>query len=171
MSDFPFLTSTIEPGDAVAGFSCGIHPLDEFFSRHAISNEAAGIGRTYVFRRRNEDDPSLPVILGYYTLSMALAETAKVAQVIEGKLPKYPMPVALLGRLAIDKRAQGRRYGELLLLDALKRILDASMILGCTGIIVDAKDESAERFYTRYGFVTITRDQWPRRQFLPIATV
>jgi predicted GNAT family N-acyltransferase len=100
----------------------------------------------------------------------AAAESPQVSQVLEKKLPRYPMPVALIGRLAIDRRAQGRRLGEKLLMDALRRVIDAAAIVGCTGIIVDAKDLDAERFYEKYDFVTVSADVWPHRMFLPIAT-
>lgn len=80
------------------------------------------------------------------------------------------MPVALIGRLAIDTRAQGRRFGEALLLDALARVVDAAGIVGCTGIIVDAKDEGAEQFYAKYDFVAVSAETWPHRMFLAIAT-
>ena len=76
----------------------------------------------------------------YGTLSMATAESAQASEVLKKRLPKYPMPVALIGRLAIDRRAQRRRLGEKLLMDALRRVVDAANILGCIGIIVDAKD-------------------------------
>ena len=80
------------------------------------------------------------------------------------------MPVALIGRLAIDARAQGRRLGETLLIDALRRVVDAAGLVGCTGIIVDAKDEAAERFYAKYDFATISAETWPHRMFLPLTT-
>lgn len=165
-----YFTTPMDPGDAKAGFSSGKHALDDYFARHAVPNDAAGISRAYVLRRGEKDDDALPAILGFYTLSMANAESGQVAEVVKKKLPKYPMPVALIGRLAVDKRAQGRRLGEKLLMDALRRVIDAASILGCTGIIVDAKDEGAENFYAKYDFVTVTEEGWPRRMFLPIGT-
>jgi len=69
--------------------------------------------------------------------------------VIGQELPGYPMPVALIGRLAVDERARGRRLGESLLIDALERVVAAAEILACLGVIVDAKDEGAERFYEK----------------------
>ena len=158
-----YITTNIEPEDASSGFSCGKHALDDYFNRHALPNDRAGIGRAYVLRRRDHDPAELPRVLGYYTLSMALAESAQLAPMLAKKLPKYPMPVALIGRLAIDARAQRRRLGEALL-------LDAAAIVGCTGIVVDAKDEDAERFYDAYDFVTLATDAWPRRMFLPLVT-
>ena len=167
-----YITTAIQPEDAKAGFSCGKHSLDDYFARHAVLNDATGISRAYVLRRDdNNEKGDLPVVLGFYTLSMALVESSHVAKVIEKKLPKYSMPVALVGRLAIDKRAHGRRLGEKLLTDALRRVVDASGIVGCIGVIVDAKDEGAEKFYEKYDFVTVTDMDWPRRMFLPIATV
>ena len=165
-----YLTKPIEPADAKVGFSCGKHALDDYFARHAVSNDAAGIGRAYVLRRDDRDDATLPVVLGFYTLSMALAEAVTVSKLLKKKLPKFPMPVALIGRLAVDQRAQGRRLGEKLLLDALRRVVDAANIVGCVGTIVDAKDEDAERFYANYDFTTLTIDGWPRRMFLPLST-
>lgn len=165
-----YLTSPIEPADAGAGFSCGKHALDDYFSRHALANDQAGVGRAYVLRRAAADAPELPSVLGFYTLSMAVADSTQVSRVLERRLPKYPMPVALIGRLGVDTRAQGRRLGETLLLDALRRVVDAATIVGCTGIIVDAKDADAERFYAKYDFVTVSNEGWPHRMFLPVST-
>lgn len=135
-----------------------------------MTNDAAGIGRAYVLRRGPDDPATLPVVLGFYTLSMAVADSVQIAPLLGKRLPKYPMPVALIGRLAIDQRAQGRRLGEKMLMDALRRIVDAASILGCLGVIVDAKDEAAKHFYAKYEFATVTDDGWPKRMFLPIGT-
>jgi GNAT superfamily N-acetyltransferase len=171
MTDSPsYATVRIEPNDAKAGFRSGVRALDDYFARHAVSNDREGIGAAYVLRRPDDDDTSLPQVLGFYTLSMALLEGADAAKVLAKKLPKYPMPVALIGRLAVDERARGRRLGEMLLIDALHRVVDAAGIIGCIGVIVDAKDEGAERFYTKYDFVTVHGDEWPRRMFLPVGT-
>lgn len=165
-----YVTTPIEPSDTKTAFSCGKRALDDYFARHAAGNDATGIGRAYVLRRRPGDDVGLPLVLGFYTLSMAVADSASVSGVLKKKLPKFPMPVALVGRLAVHQEAQGRRLGEKLLLDAMRRVVDAANIVGCTGIIVDAKDEDAERFYAKYDFATVTTDGWPRRMFLPIGT-
>jgi ribosomal protein S18 acetylase RimI-like enzyme len=139
-------TSPIEPADAASGFRSGTHPLDDYFRRHAVANDEVGVGRAYVLRRAADDDPMLPSVLGFYTLSMALAASADVADSLQQMLPRYPVPVALIGCLAVDERAQGRRLGEKLLIDALRRIADASEVIGCVGAIVDAKTEEAKAF-------------------------
>jgi len=165
-----YCTAPIDEADVKSGFSCGKHMLDDYFARHALQNDRRGVGRAFVLRRTAPDAAGLPLVLGFYTLSMASAESAQVAPVLREKLPRYPMPVALIGRLAVDARAQGRRLGEQLLVDAIHRVVDAARSVACTGIIVDAKDEGAESFYAKYDFVTVASESWPRRMFLPIGT-
>lgn len=154
--------------DAASGFRCGEPRLDEYLARHAFANDQAGIGCTYVLRKSETDDPTFPPVLGFYTLSMATVVPEAVAARMARRPPRYPMPVALIGRLAVDERARGRRLGESLLMDALRRANEASELLGCIGVIVDAKTEKAERFYEKYDFVAIAAETWPHRMFLPI---
>lgn len=76
------------------------------------------MGRTHVVEASAADLQSgLPAVLGFYTLSMASVTSQEAASVLERRLPRYPMPVALIGRLAVDERARGRRHGETLLID------------------------------------------------------
>lgn len=69
-----YVTVQIEPDDAESGFSCSKPPLDDYVKRHAIRNDRAGISRAYVLRRAETDPQELPNVLGFYTLSMAVAE-------------------------------------------------------------------------------------------------
>ncbi len=163
-----YLTTPIEASDVDAGFRCGKHSLDDYFARHALQNDRDGLGRTYVLRRRGKHDKTLPLILGYYTLSMAQVASAIAAKAMTKKLPRYPMPAVLIGRLAVDSRAQGKRFGERLLIDALHKSMDASEIVACLGVMVDAKDEDAERFYRLYGFVVVEDEKWPHRMFMAL---
>lgn len=166
------ITARIEPADASSGFRSGSHPLDDYLARHAIGNDRDGISLAYVLHRGEEDPPDWPAVLGYYTLSMANVESPAAAAVLGRRMPRYPLPVALIGRLAVDGRAQGKRIGEKLLLDALKRCLDAASRLGCIGVIVDAKDAKAASFYKRYGFVVFEeRDTFPQRMFMAKTTI
>lgn len=83
------------------------------------------------------------------------------------KLPRYPVvPAALLGRLGVDRRHQGKGLGSALLADAIMRTVRAE--LGIFAIIVDAKDEMAQRFYEHFGFTLLADDK--RRLCLPMAT-
>jgi GNAT superfamily N-acetyltransferase len=159
----------IGPADPGSGFRSGTHALDHYFRRHALRNDESDVGRTYVLEASaHEIMAGLPTVLGYYTLSMASFASHDAASLIAKALPRYPMPVALIGRLAVDERARGRRYGEALLLDALDRTVQASRIIACLGIVVDAKDAPAEAFYAKYDFVVVDSTSWPRRMFLPM---
>lgn len=164
-------TTRIDPRDGACGFSCGTHALDEYFARYAFQNDHCGIGRCYVLR--NTADPSLPTVVGYYSLSMANVESSLLQPFQEMKMPRYPMPVALIGRLAVDARAQGRRFGEFLLFDAFRKVLGAAETVGCLGVIVDAKDERATAFYDAYDFKLLPGGEasWPRRMFIPLGTI
>lgn len=153
--------------DIATGFCSGVHPLDDYFARHALPNDRAGISRCFVLR---PGSPELPAIAGFYTLSMASVQSDLIRPQLRGRLPKYPLPVALIGRLAVDERARGRRLGELLVVDALGRVVAAAESVACVGIVVDAKDEGAERFYQKYDFATVDVTSWSHRLFLPIAT-
>ena len=165
-----YRTRPFEANDSRSGFRCGKHSLDDYFRRHAERNESLGIGRTFVLAREAEET-DLPAVLGYYTLSMALVRADEVEDHFAGKLPRYPLPVALIGRLAVDERARGRRLGEALLLDALARVVHASHLVGCVGVIVDALDGEAAAFYEAYDFEPTAGDGWPRPMFLPLATI
>ena len=165
-----YATRRIERADPPCGFTCGKHPLDDYFRWHAFANDAAGIGRAYVLPRGPEDAATAPAVLGFYTLSMALVASAEVAPHLTDKLPKYPLPVALIGRLAVDERATASRIGERLLVDAMKRVVDAAELVGCVGLVVDAKDESAEAFYAKYDLASLETGSWPRRMFIALAT-
>lgn len=158
-------TMPITATDIAAGFACGEPGLDEFFVRHALGNHRRGIGSTFVLHDNNAQ------VLGYYTLSMADVDAKKVSRAIRGQLPRYPLPVALIGRLAVQQLAQGQRVGQHLLIDALRRVHLAANQVGCVGVIVDAKNATAEGFYQHYGFVIIDGVEWPHRLFLPMATL
>ena len=84
------------------------------------------------------------------------------------RLPHYPVPAAVIGRLAIDHRSQGRGPGEILLLDAIRRVVHASNAIGVYAVVVDAKNDRARAFYERYGFRSFPST--PRRLFLPLQT-
>ena len=89
--------------------------------------------------------------------------------VLAKKLPQYPLPAVLLGRLAVDTQFQGQGLGKLLLVDALKRALAASQSIAVHAMVVDAKDAQAKSFYEKFGF--IASSDLPLRLFLPLKSV
>lgn len=169
MNDRSYRTRPIGPAVPASGFRSGTRALDDYFHRYALSNDQADVGRAYVLEASTPDvEAGLPPVLGFYTLSMASVASQDVASVLARRLPRYLTPAALIGRLAVDERARGRRLGETLLLDALARVVEASQLIACLGVFVDAKDLAAEGFYAKYDSVTVDDAAWPRRMFLPM---
>ncbi len=107
-------------------------------------------------------------IAGHYSLSAASFEKDDLPPALAKRLPHYPVPGAVLGRLAIDREQQGRGFGEMLLLDAIRRVVRASTTIALYAVIVDAKNERAQAFCERYGFRAFASE--PRRLFLPLET-
>jgi len=109
-------------------------------------------------------------IAGYYTLAGYSVSPGELPPNVAKKLPRYPqIPAAMLGRLAIAEKYQGQGLGEHLLLDAMKRSLDQSRVMGLFALFVDAKDDNAADFYRRYEFIPLPTN--PPRLFLPMKTI
>ena len=107
-------------------------------------------------------------IAGYYTLSSTSVQLGELPDKTVRKLPRYPLvPATLLGRLAVDRRQQGKGYGRFLLADALYRAVRSE--IASFAVIVDAKDENARRFYERESFLPFP-DQ-PMKLFRPMADI
>jgi ribosomal protein S18 acetylase RimI-like enzyme len=144
-----------------ASFSCGEPALDSYLARQATQDIRRRIAKVFVSVGHT---PSR--IQGYYTLSAANFDKDELPPAMAKRLPHYPVPAAVLGRLAIDQSCQGRGLGETLLMNAIRRTLRASAAMAVYAIIVDAKNERAQAFYERYGFRSFATT--PRRLFLPL---
>jgi hypothetical protein len=128
------------------GFDCGKPSMNTWLQRHALGNQAARSSTTYV--RCNGG-----FVRAYHSLVVDGVEFKTVPEKIRsGLLGRYPVPVILLARLAVDLRQQGQRIGEFMLVDALRRSLGVSYVVGVKAVMVDALDDQARRFYERYDF-------------------
>lgn len=128
----------------LTGFDCAVADLDSWLQRRALRNEASGASRTYVISAAGR-------VVGYY----ALANGAILQQEATGRTRRNmpePIPVMVIGRLAVDVAYQGRGLGSALLRDALLRTLNAAAIVGIRAVLVHAISEDAKRFYERAGF-------------------
>lgn len=134
-------------------FDCGNPDLDGFLKKYARQNDARDLGRTFVAVRKGE-----LVVRGYYTLRSGSVETAILPEEQRKRLPRYPVPVAHLGRLAVDATVGGQGLGELLLVDALRRAHAASREAAAYAVEVVAVDAGARRFYEHYGFRAFAGD-------------
>lgn len=156
----------IEPlgGHSRASFSSGQPDLDEWFRRRASQDEKRNVARTFVAL-----DDALDVV-GFYSLSTFTLALEDLPDEIARKLPRYDaIPAALIGRLARDERVRGQGIGELLLADAVRRILGAGRSVAVFAIVVDAKDDRAVAFYRAFGFNPFPSR--PNRLFLLTSTV
>ena len=145
-------------------FCCGKELLDNFFRLLVSQYERRKLGRTYVAVRPGEKR-----VVGYYTLASDGVSFQNLPKDSAKRLPRHPVPVVLLARLAIDQTVQGLGLGKLLLTDALRRCLDLSDRLGIYAVEVHALDEDARRFYERFGFISLVDDD--RHLYLPIKTI
>jgi len=126
-------------------FRCGEPVLDEWLRRRALANQEAGASRTYVL----VDDNG--AIAGYYALSAGALLAKEASGRVRRNMPD-PIPVMVLGRLAVSTVCQGQGLGRELLRDAVLRTIHASEIVGCRALLVHALHERAARFYERSGF-------------------
>lgn len=146
---------------ATADFRCGEEALDEYLHRYARQDVKRGVARVFVATPADLGTE----VAGFYTLSAASVAAEKLPESLRKKLPRYPVPAALLGRLAVSERAQGQGLGSILLVDACKRVAAASQTLAVAAIIVDAKSPAAAAFYKHFGFVELPGQ--PGRWMLP----
>jgi len=148
-----------------AAFSCGVDELDNDLHRFAGQNEKSGISQHFVAVATAGDAR----ILGYCALSAGSVAFDRVPGDLKKRLPRYPIPVAHLGRLAVDQSMQGRGLGEDLLIDALTRITRVADEIGIHAIEVVAINDSARRFYLKYAFTALADDE--RHLYLPLSAV
>ncbi len=132
-------------------FDCGSEPLDRYIRRYASQDVRKNLSRVFV-ATPYEDSSQLA---GFFTLSAGSVTCLSLPESFAKKLPRYPIPVALIGRLAVDKKFQGKGLGSIMLIDACKKVIQASGALAVVGIVVDAKDERSISFYDHFGFVPL----------------
>ena len=145
-------------------FACGVARLDDYLKKYARQNADLDYGRTFVLVG---DGGS--AVLGYYTLSAGAVAREHFPPEQARRLPQYPAPIAHLGRLAVDREAQGQGLGSLLLADALRRAHKVSKDLALYAVDAYAKDEKAKAFYVSHGFHELRED--PLHLFLSMKTI
>lgn len=145
-------------------FDCGRQELNDWLRQVARQHQEKGLSRTFVAIREEEPER----ICGYYALTLADLENRHLPAAWRKKLPRR-IPGVRLGRLAVDQRHQGKRLGELLLVDALARARRIHVEAGGIGLFVDAIDEQAAGYYLRFGF-RVAPDN-PLLLFYPVGKV
>jgi predicted N-acetyltransferase YhbS len=132
------------PDHELDAFASGVEQLDDWLKRHALRNEVDGGSRSFVVCDGRR-------VVGYYSLAAGSVLRSVATSRVRRNMPD-PVPVALLGRLAIDRVWQGRGLGADLLRDAVLRLLSAGATIGVRAILVHAISDAAKTFYERHGF-------------------
>lgn len=132
----------------LAGFECGEPSLDDWLKRRAAKNQTSGASRTYVVC----DGPDLNRVVGYYCLAAGAVGHGEAPSALKRNQPD-PIPVLVLGRLAIHKDHHQKGIGTALLNDAIRRAVQAGEIAGVAALLVHAISEPARRFYLSRGFL------------------
>lgn len=126
-------------------FDCGYEELNNFIRLYALMGQRANISQTYVALNGGE-------IVGYHTLVVGNVVYEDAPERLAKGIPRYPIPVLLLARLAVDKSWQSKGLGAALLVDAIRRTLQVADIAGVRALLIHAKDDTARDFYLHFGF-------------------
>jgi GNAT superfamily N-acetyltransferase len=146
-------------------FDCGELSLNEYLQQYASQDIKRRINKVFI-----ASPPEAPQqVIGYYSLSAGSLDANVLPDGLRRRLPRYPVPVVLLGRLAVAKSHQGQGLGSILLADALQRIVQANQVMAVYAVIVDALNDRAAVFYQQFGFISLPHQ--PLKLFLPMDSV
>lgn len=146
-----YLVRPLDAGINTADFQCGTEPLNDYIRRYASQDVRKNVSRVFIATPENDSKK----LAGFFTLSAGSVSCSSLPTSLARKLSRYPVPVALIGRLAVDNESQGKGLGSILLADACQKVSQASSVLAVVGIIVDAKDDKAISFYKHFGFIPL----------------
>jgi GNAT superfamily N-acetyltransferase len=146
----------LERRHVAESFDSGEPALDEWITRHAWPSHAGRTSRVFV----TTTDEDVDTVIGYYALSAAQVEPPDAPERVKKGQPSHrPIPVILLGRLAVDLAHQGRGVGSALLGDSMLRSLEAASVVGIRALLVHAKNARARDWYLDNGFEESPTDE------------
>lgn len=135
----------LAPTHDTAEFDCGQEALNRFLHRFALANQRAHSAQTYVTCQAGK-------VMGFYSLAVGSVRPEDAPPRVTRGLPRHPVPIMILARLAVDRLCQGQGLGRGLLKDALLRTLQAADLAGIRAIVVHAKDDAARTWYGQFEF-------------------
>lgn len=157
-----FSVEPLGPNHDRASFCCGVSALDSYLQRQAGQDQTRNLAAVFVLTTDSK------TIVGFYTLSAHSIQAAELPPGLAKNLPRFPLPVTLLGRMAVAQSQQGRGLGEFLLLHSMERAWRVSRQVASWAVIVDAKAD-ARNFYLKHDFLPLPAQ--PGRLFLPMRTI
>ncbi len=154
----------LEKGHDRSAFDCGSFELNDYLKKFARQTQERGGAKTYVVLESNQ-------VIAYYSLVVGEVDWRDCPEEIRKGLGKYPVPVLVIARLAVDRRFQGKGLGIAMLKNAFLRVLQVSSIVGIAEVVVDAKDKEAKAYYERkeLGFKPMPDN--PMRLYLSLVTL
>jgi GNAT superfamily N-acetyltransferase len=155
----------INADDRLEAFDCGKEALDDWLKLRALENEGTG-SRTYVVTAR--DGTGAGQVVAYYTLASGAVMRSQAPGKLRRNMPD-PVPVMVLGRLAVDKNHQGKRLAVAMMREALRRVAQVSQEVGVRALVVHAIDDAAIPFYLKWDFKPFPAGS--QTLFLPIETI
>jgi GNAT superfamily N-acetyltransferase len=141
----------LTPSHIPTGFDCGNEALNTFIRLHALPSQRANLSQTYVAVVET-------AIIGYHTLVVGSVVYEAAPERLAKGVPRHPIPILLLARLAVDTRWHGRGLGAALVADAMRRTVQVAEIAGVRALLVHAKDSAARGFYAHLGFESFPGD-------------
>ncbi|MVZ65232.1 GNAT family N-acetyltransferase [Sphingobacterium sp. DK4209] len=156
------ISTVLEKNHNRKNFSCGIDELDNYLKLYANHYIKKRLAVCYVIADKGND------VIGYYTLSSNSINLSDIPEDLAKSLKYSEIPVVIIGRLAVHKDYQGNKLGQALLIDALKRIVEISALVGNHAVVVDPINDIATKFYAKLGFVPLKTSN---RMFLPLKTI
>ena len=146
-------------------FDCGEPTLNQYLHRYANQDIKRRVSRVFVASPSDMREQ----VIGYYSLSAGSLDATDLPEEHRRRLPGYPVPVVMLGRLAIAKTYQGQGLGSIFIANALQRVAQASQVMAVYAMVVDALNERVGDFYRQFGFIPIPSQ--PLKLFLPMDSV
>ncbi len=135
----------LDSNHGVDNFRCGNPNLDQWLQRHARQAEGSGSAKTFVVCDGDR-------LAGYFSLTVGQIDTIEAPERVRRGMGRYPIPLIILARMAVDQDYQGRGVGRSLLQDAIRRAAAVAEHAGIRALLTRAIDADAEAFYRRFGF-------------------
>ncbi len=154
-----------------SSFDCGEDELNEFLWTKALRHMKAGVSRTMVLPSTDAREDGKRAICAIYTIAPSAVGREVFSEQEAKRLPKYPIPVFLIGQLAADGRKRGEGLGKITLIKALEHLWSVNTYMRAYAVVVDCLTEKARPFYEKYGFTSLGRFRGHERMFLPMKTV
>jgi len=167
-NEFVELNKTIHERNS---FDCGKEELNNFLQTRAAKHMEARVSRTFLLPSKDNLPNGKTSICAFYTITGATIERSTLPRSLAKKLPHYPVPVLLIGQLAVHTSCAGQGLGKIILIEALKRLALINEHMPAYAVFVDCLDNDAEGFYQKYGFVELCRNDGRARMYLPMRTV